>query len=216
MNLELTYAEATANIEKVLAQGGFAKARVFIARHRGRRIVVKDFGSKGFWERNLIGRMVISREFRAYRALAGIDGLLAAAKRLPPFSLAVEYLDGIDLGGLTRGEIGRGVIEQFERIVNAIHSRGWVHLDLQRRSNILLVNGKVFVVDLASAFVPGAFITLFGEGLRLWAAGHLRKNKQLTATGPYSYVKNPLYIGTLLITVGASALAMKPWIMTRG
>jgi len=164
MNLDLTYAEATANIEKVLAQGGFAKARVFIARHRGRRIVVKDFGSKGFWERNLIGRMVISREFRAYRALAGIDGLLAAAKRLTPFSLAVEYLDGIDLGGLTRGEIGRGVIEQFERIVNAIHSRGWVHLDLQRRSNILLVNGKVFVVDLASAFHPGG-IPLIGRGL---------------------------------------------------
>ena len=164
MNLDLTYAEATANIEKVLAQGGFAKARVFIARHRGRRIVVKDFGSKGFWERNLIGRMVISREFRAYRALAGIDGLLAAAKRLTPFSLAVEYLDGIDLGGLTRGEIGRDVIEQFERIVNAIHSRGWVHLDLQRRSNILLVNGKVFVVDLASAFHPGG-IPLIGRGL---------------------------------------------------
>jgi hypothetical protein len=164
MNLDLTYAEATANIEKVLAQGGFAKARVFIARHRGRRFVVKDFGSKGFWERNLIGRMVIGREFSAYRALAGVDGLLAAAKRLSPFSLAVEYLDGVDLGGLTRGEIGRGVIEQFERIVDAIHSRGWVHLDLQRRSNILLVNGKVFVVDLASAFHPGG-VPLIGRGL---------------------------------------------------
>ena len=164
MNLDLTYAEATADIEKVLAQGGFAKARVFIARHYGRRFVIKDFGSKGFWERNLIGRMVIGREFRAYRALAGIDGLLAAAKRLTPFSLAVEYLDGIDLGGLTRGEIGRDVIEQFERIVDDLHSRGWVHLDLQRRSNILLVNGKVFVVDLASAFHPGG-IPLIGRGL---------------------------------------------------
>jgi RIO-like serine/threonine protein kinase len=164
MILDLTYAEATADIEKVLAPGGFAKARVFIARHHGRRFVIKDFGSKGFWERNLIGRMVISREFRAYRALAGIDGLLAAAKRLSPFSLAVEYLDGIDFGGPTRGEIGRDVIEQFECIVNDLHSRGWVHLDLQRRSNILLVNGKVFVVDLASAFHPGG-IPLIGRGL---------------------------------------------------
>ncbi len=164
MNLDLTYADATADIEKVLARGDFAKARVFIARHHGRRFVIKDFGSKGFWERNLIGRMVIGREFRAYRALSGIDGLLATAKRLSPFSLAIEYLDGIDLGGLTRGEIGRGVIEQFERIVDDLHSRGWVHLDLQRRSNILLVNGKVFVVDLASAFHPGG-IPLIGRGL---------------------------------------------------
>jgi hypothetical protein len=33
--------------------------------------------------------------------------------------------------------------------------------------------------------------------LRIWASGHLVKNKVLTVTGPYAYVKNPLYIGTL-------------------
>ena len=65
-------------------------------------------------------------------------------------------------------------------------------------------------------FVPGAVLTLLGEWLRLWAAGHLRKNKQLTTTGPYSYVKNPLYIGTLLITLGYSAMAMNYWIMIGG
>ena len=68
----------------------------------------------------------------------------------------------------------------------------------------------------AAWFFPGAAFTLFGEWLRLWAAGHLRKNKQLTTTGPYSYVKNPLYIGTLLITVGYSAMAMNYWIMIAG
>lgn len=65
-------------------------------------------------------------------------------------------------------------------------------------------------------FIPGALITFLGEGLRLWAAGHLRKNKQLTTTGPYAYVKNPLYIGTLLITVGYSAMARNIWIMLGG
>lgn len=71
--------------------------------------------------------------------------------------------------------------------------------------------------ELASAwFIPGAAVTLAGEWLRLWAAGHLRKNKQLTTTGPYSYVKNPLYIGTLLITVGYSAMAMNIVIMIAG
>jgi len=65
-------------------------------------------------------------------------------------------------------------------------------------------------------FIAGAAITFAGEWLRLWAAGHLRKNKQLTTTGPYSYVKNPLYIGTLLITLGYSAMAMNVWIMVAG
>ncbi len=65
-------------------------------------------------------------------------------------------------------------------------------------------------------FVPGAIVTFLGEWLRLWAAGHLRKNKQLTTTGPYSYVKNPLYIGTLLITVGYSAMAKNIYILLGG
>ena len=65
-------------------------------------------------------------------------------------------------------------------------------------------------------FIPGAAVTVFGEWLRLWAAGHLRKNKQLTTTGPYSYVKNPLYIGTLLITIGYSAMAQNIYILIGG
>ena len=65
-------------------------------------------------------------------------------------------------------------------------------------------------------FIPGLIITVFGESLRLWAAGHLRKNKQLTTTGPYSYVKNPLYIGTLLIMLGYSAMAKNIYIMIVG
>ncbi len=77
---------------------------------------------------------------------------------------------------------------------------------------ILFYTAKVEMVW----FVAGAAITLFGEWLRLWAAGHLRKNKQLTNTGPYSYVKNPLYIGTLLITLGYSVMAKNYWIMIGG
>ncbi len=50
-------------------------------------------------------------------------------------------------------------------------------------------------------FVGAAFI-LAGEALRLWAAGHLHKNRVVTTTGPYAHVKNPLYLGTLLILLG--------------
>jgi protein-S-isoprenylcysteine O-methyltransferase Ste14 len=44
--------------------------------------------------------------------------------------------------------------------------------------------------------------------LRIWASGHLVKNKVLTVTGPYAYVKNPLYIGTFLGMIGTAFLAM--------
>jgi predicted Ser/Thr protein kinase len=158
----MTYDEALSGVERVISRDKFAKADVFLVRHGGHRFIIKDFGRRGFWERNLIGRVVTGRECRAYDALAGIDGLPGRYSRLTPFCLAVEYLEGKDLGGVERSEIGPGILRQFERIIDDLHGRGWVHLDLQRRSNILLVNGKVFVVDLASAFHPGG-VPLIGR-----------------------------------------------------
>ncbi len=164
LSTNFTYEEAVANRERVLIRGRLMKADVFITKSGGRRFVVKDFSQKGLWERNLIGRVVIGREARAYAGLAGIDGIPACFKRLSPFCLAVEYLEGKNLGAVARGDIGPDVIRQFERIVDNLHERGWVHLDLHRRTNILLINGKVFVVDLASALHSGS-IPLIGRVL---------------------------------------------------
>ena len=38
--------------------------------------------------------------------------------------------------------------------------------------------------------------------MRGWAAGHLAKNQRLTTSGPYAWIRNPLYIGTLLAAAG--------------
>lgn len=164
MQRDLTYDQAVSHVEKVLIRGRFSKADIFIAVLGGRRFVIKDFSKKGFWERNLVGRIVIGRETRAYDALVGIDGFPSRHQRLSAFSIAVEYLEGRDLGVVERGDIGPGVIRQFERIIDGLHERGWVHLDLHRRSNILLINGRVFVVDLASALHTGA-VPLVGRCL---------------------------------------------------
>lgn len=48
----------------------------------------------------------------------------------------------------------------------------------------------------------GIPISLVGLGVRAWAAGHLAKDQQLATTGPYSYMRNPLYAGTLLVAAG--------------
>ena len=56
-------------------------------------------------------------------------------------------------------------------------------------------------------FWLAAAIIAVGQWVRIWAAGHLVKNKVLTITGPYAYVKNPLYLGTFLIMTGFSIMA---------
>src|ERR1700704_1236161 len=55
--------------------------------------------------------------------------------------------------------------------------------------------------------VPVAFA---GLALRAWASGHLEKNRELSTSGPYSYVRNPLYIGTLAVAAGF-VIASRQW-----
>ncbi len=69
---------------------------------------------------------------------------------------------------------------------------------------ILLV---VFARPNPTGIVVGLILISLGELIRIWAAGHLQKNEVLTVSGPYSYVKNPLYIGSILITAGFCILA---------
>ena len=59
----------------------------------------------------------------------------------------------------------------------------------------------------------GAAIAICGLILRAYAAGHLRKHKQLAISGPYAYTRNPLYLGSVLLAVGFS-VASHSWIST--
>jgi protein-S-isoprenylcysteine O-methyltransferase Ste14 len=46
-----------------------------------------------------------------------------------------------------------------------------------------------------------------GVWLRAYAAGYVRKNAELTFTGPYAYTRNPLYLGSMMIAFGFAAAA---------
>jgi protein-S-isoprenylcysteine O-methyltransferase Ste14 len=50
----------------------------------------------------------------------------------------------------------------------------------------------------------GAVIAAIGESIRLWAAGHLEKSKEVTQSGPYRYTRHPLYFGSSVIGIGVA------------
>jgi protein-S-isoprenylcysteine O-methyltransferase Ste14 len=53
-----------------------------------------------------------------------------------------------------------------------------------------------------ASLVPGAAVALAGEAIRIWAAGHLEKGREVTISGPYAFTRHPLYLGSTLIGVG--------------
>jgi len=61
-----------------------------------------------------------------------------------------------------------------------------------------------------NSLFAGLPLSLLGLALRAWAAGHLEKNTTLAESGPYAYVRNPLYIGTLMTAAGL-VIASRRW-----
>lgn len=57
----------------------------------------------------------------------------------------------------------------------------------------------------------GALTGLLGLLIRARAAGYLQKQEVLTVTGPYAYTRNPLYLGSAVLTL-AAAIAARSWI----
>ena len=48
----------------------------------------------------------------------------------------------------------------------------------------------------------GFAVAIAGEAIRVWAAGHLEKSREVTRSGPYRWTRHPLYVGSSIIALG--------------
>jgi protein-S-isoprenylcysteine O-methyltransferase Ste14 len=55
----------------------------------------------------------------------------------------------------------------------------------------------------------GAIVAIAGEAMRIWAAGHLEKGREVTASGPYALTRHPLYLGSALMAAGIAIAAAR-------
>ena len=73
------------------------------------------------------------------------------------------------------------------------------------RTRLGLVFGAAafwFAQPTIRSIALGAAIAALGEALRIWAAGHLHKSREVTASGPYRWFSHPLYVGSSVLGVG--------------
>ncbi len=52
------------------------------------------------------------------------------------------------------------------------------------------------------SWMGGLTVALAGEALRVWAAGHLEKSREVTRSGPYRFTRHPLYVGSTVLAAG--------------
>jgi protein-S-isoprenylcysteine O-methyltransferase Ste14 len=53
----------------------------------------------------------------------------------------------------------------------------------------------------------GSLVAIVGESLRIWAAGHLNKSREVTSSGPYRWLGHPLYAGSSIMGAGLAIAA---------
>jgi len=93
---------------------------------------------------------------------------------------------------------------------------GWQRIARRIRVPLGFAAAAVYLWELvkhAPGWQPIAWsllLVLPGLWLRGYAAGYVKKNSELTMTGPYAHVRNPLYLGSILIAAGF-AVALMSW-----
>ena len=158
-NLPLTR-ERLASLPRRRLHGGrnVTKAIVDLIEIDGRAIVLKDFASRPWPVRRLLGPWHLNREGRAYRALAGVRGTAVFVARVDGQAIALEYVPGRSLATYRPGDLKAEFFDRLDRLLDDLHARGVAHGDLHRHDVLSGSGGEPFLIDFSTSMVapPGA------------------------------------------------------------
>ncbi|MGP8252603.1 MAG: methyltransferase family protein [Terracidiphilus sp.] len=94
----------------------------------------------------------------------------------------------------------------------------WKRVSRRIRVPLGFIAAAIYLFELwrrapqSSAVAWSFALVLPGLWLRAYASGYVKKNRELTVTGPYAHTRNPLYLGSMLIAAGF-AVALMSWPM---
>jgi protein-S-isoprenylcysteine O-methyltransferase Ste14 len=88
----------------------------------------------------------------------------------------------------------------MELLVRFRVALGWVFAPLV----LILANPS------SESILVGTIVGLVGECIRIWAAGHLNKAREVTSSGPYRFFRHPLYVGSSMMGAGLAIASASP------
>jgi hypothetical protein len=139
-------------VRRPLSEGRWANAVLYLFEHDDVVWVVKDFRTRSWLVRNLIGRLLVRREAAGLRKLAGVPGTPQRAFRVDAFALAYRFVPGRGLRRFPVASLSPEFFPALERSVSELHTRARiVHLDLRNADNILVTEaGEPMLLDFQS------------------------------------------------------------------
>ncbi len=89
---------------------------------------------------------------------------------------------------------------------------GFFYKPFQEKIKLILLFALIGALVYFSAptrlsFAIGFVLVALGTLIRVWAAGHLRRDQNLTTSGPYAHSRNPFYLGRLLLLLGFAVMS---------
>jgi hypothetical protein len=139
---------------ETLSAPSWKSACVVAIEWQGETWVVKDFRPASRLFRLVLGPILTARELRALEALRGLPGVPADAFRIDSVAFAYRYAPGESVRQVRQSGVplGERFFPRLEALVNSLHRRGRVHLDLRNGWNMVATpHHEPLLVDFQSS-----------------------------------------------------------------
>ena len=136
---------------RLISRKAFAKPDLIKVGSGDRALVLKDVGEKNLFVRWTLGLWLIHKEWSIYSRLVGIKGIPRVIERVDRFAFTMEFVPGRPIE--REESLSLSFFCELERILEEVHAKGVVHLDLRHKGNILVSEKRnPVLIDFNSAF----------------------------------------------------------------
>jgi RIO-like serine/threonine protein kinase len=162
MNWTVEFVET--NTRKLLGKQGPFRPTVRLVAVDGASFVAKDYRACTALYRWSVGAWNLRRERAALSRLAGLEGVPTIEAEVGRWILVLTHFAGTDLGKARKERQTPAFFDAFARLVQAMHERGVVHLDLRQRRNVIVTpDARPAILDFGGALClrPGSRLFAF-------------------------------------------------------